>query len=206
MRFSLKTGTSMGVRTMCSSHWEHDKCERSCAFLTENWNTNKSDPSSGTRMWATMCGPRLKLKLEHERAWATKCFKWWCRRQGNEDNHDEEASIKPRMLMTITLEARIVSMVTLEARAMTKTDDASNRKSCMNCLVNVFYNPILLRTIWSCVLLSNVVVLPKYGNFIQLIFFALSNIKHFNFLLVWFSTIAGHSKKIMNTQSFVLAK
>ena len=32
------------------------------------------------------------------------------------------------MLMTVTLEARMVTMVTLEARAMTKTGDASSWK------------------------------------------------------------------------------
>ena len=67
--------------------------------------------------------------------------KWWCRRQGNEDDDDEDASLqattgtmvtmaslKPRILMTITLEERSVTMVTLEARGMANTGDASSWK------------------------------------------------------------------------------
>ena len=58
-----------------------------------------------------------------------------------EDDDDEEASLqgmfltmvtkaslKPRMLMTVTLEVGTVMMVTLEARAMTKTGNASSWK------------------------------------------------------------------------------
>ena len=73
-------------------------------------------------------------------------------RQGNKHDDDVEASLeiqtvttmtigsleatmimmamsrKPRMLMTITLEARTVTMVNLEASVMTKTGDALNVK------------------------------------------------------------------------------
>mgnify|MGYP007069654639 CR=1 FL=1 len=63
----------------------------------------------------------------------------WCRRRGSEYDDDNEASLqgsivtivtmaslKPRMLMKVTLEARTVMMVTREARAITMMSDAFN--------------------------------------------------------------------------------